>query len=602
MTCTDNGGPYEVTTFDGAVCKPCNTSTYPLSSCPTNGSCSECRDGANAGTYHYKLDSCTGNYKKSGNTCVLKSCSDYNSNYATSCISSFYTGCEDTGFSTYTTCEKVTPSLVGNLTCYKKSASKTCSCTTEDVTPFVYYNTSYSPNKNDCTNGYNDPDELGVDNKGTECNDGYDDTTDGVVCNACSTSTYPLSSCPANGTCSSCFDGSTHYKLDSCASGYHPSGNSCVVDTYYFYWSTGSCNQCTTINAYDGTSGTAKFGAGDSWDDYWWIVSLKNGSRQDFSWSISGNILSNLSKSTGYNMSGYSGLDEYELSYTINANTSTSARESTITLTQNGSGKKIYLKAYQNGKSCNWTGYVDSCPSNCNCTSKTDCGVTKYKIDSAKDDYKVDGNSCVLKGCTDYNAIYVTSCTASCSGTMKITCTTYTPRTGLTCYKSRVTPCGSGKACDSGACKASFSSEYECRESSECRYTVQGSGPTCSGSQCNPPTYSDGTTHPIPACCMATADEDRTWRDTCHNSGGYWFRDYTTPPVQCTGSIDKDIGIDIGIDKGAIAIGSPTICPTSDAECKAIDSSLPYFRGNSCCCPTASSSINLCNCCQITIQ
>ena len=69
--------------------------------------------------------------------------------------------------------------------------------------------------------------------------------------NACSG--YTLSSCPANGNCSTCdkvnddcSNGGTKYKLDSCESGYKVSGNECVPDkkTYqcsfdgYSYWIT----------------------------------------------------------------------------------------------------------------------------------------------------------------------------------------------------------------------------------------------------------------------------------------------------------------------------------------------------------------------------
>ena len=90
---------------------------YTLDSCPTNGNCSNCNK---AGTIKYKLDSCKTNYKKSGNTCVLKECSDYD--YVDSCTAAC------SGNSTVT-CTQKTPRT--GLTCYEKTttacgSSKTC--------------------------------------------------------------------------------------------------------------------------------------------------------------------------------------------------------------------------------------------------------------------------------------------------------------------------------------------------------------------------------------------------------------------------------------------------------------------------------------------
>ncbi len=65
-----------------------------------------------------------------------------------------------------------------------------------------------------------------------KCKTGYTYSGGGCVAESCSG--YTLTSCPANGTCSSCQAGSTKkYKLTSCKSGYTMSGNTCVAECKY---------------------------------------------------------------------------------------------------------------------------------------------------------------------------------------------------------------------------------------------------------------------------------------------------------------------------------------------------------------------------------
>ena len=106
---------------------------------------------------------------------------------------------------------------------------------------------------------------------GKKCSNG----TCVAACTANSCSGYSLSSCPANGNCSSCSvvnsdcsSGGTKYKLDSCASGYSMSGNSCVkltctatsCDGYTLTSapSGGNYSSCFVINS-DCTTGGTKY-------------------------------------------------------------------------------------------------------------------------------------------------------------------------------------------------------------------------------------------------------------------------------------------------------------------------------------------------------
>lgn len=75
------------TTPSGKICYGCRISacsSYTLSSCPTNGICSNCPDDSS----QKKLDTCNSNYKVSANTCILKTCpSDFGCLGSESCVS-----------------------------------------------------------------------------------------------------------------------------------------------------------------------------------------------------------------------------------------------------------------------------------------------------------------------------------------------------------------------------------------------------------------------------------------------------------------------------------------------------------------------------------
>ena len=71
----------------------------------------------------------------------------------------------------------------------------------------------------------------------SKCSSGYSCKNGSCVrtCTAETCSGYTLTSCPSNGSCSSCTvkntdcsSGATKYKLDSCAEGYRKDGNSCT--------------------------------------------------------------------------------------------------------------------------------------------------------------------------------------------------------------------------------------------------------------------------------------------------------------------------------------------------------------------------------------
>ncbi len=157
---------------DKITSKPDNSS-YTYSSCTDGNGTHQIQTGwtCNSG-YHEKNGACE-------KDCIANNCSGYS-----------LTSCPDNA--TCSECKKETTTCGGGDTMYKKTG---------------------------CASGYHEKDGNCV-----------------ADCQANDCSGYSLGSCPDKGNCSSCTKetttcagGGTVYKLDSCASGYRVSGNSCVI-------------------------------------------------------------------------------------------------------------------------------------------------------------------------------------------------------------------------------------------------------------------------------------------------------------------------------------------------------------------------------------
>lgn len=212
--------------FCGEVC---DFSNFPLQTCPANGVCSNytCR-----GITKYKLDSCIGCYRISGNSCVEeRECCGFNYDRGNlvegelACENKIkradeIDGIDSMGFyteecyssSTYTPYYRVLVDvhcLSGEsyfgINCDDIDSSICPECCTTDLS---------------CPYGCAEYDECGC------C----------VECAECDFSSYPLSSCPTGGNCSiyTC-GGTTKYRLDSCEPGYTQNGNTCNACSWGSY-------------------------------------------------------------------------------------------------------------------------------------------------------------------------------------------------------------------------------------------------------------------------------------------------------------------------------------------------------------------------------
>ena len=199
-------------------------SAYPLKSCPSGSKCDKCPVGAG-----YRLNSCTSPYILSGGTCAcpatvtLTFANDKCIKYCDKkCIEKVCAAKTDSAFCTNGT-QSCDNGCGGTFKC--------CIACTDTVTTKPA-NSSYTYSS--CK------DDDGTKNiqTGWTCNAGYHKYGDNLCdkdCNVTNCAGFTLTSCPANGTCSTCTKTAANcstdgkmYKLDSCATGYSKSGDACV--------------------------------------------------------------------------------------------------------------------------------------------------------------------------------------------------------------------------------------------------------------------------------------------------------------------------------------------------------------------------------------
>ncbi len=238
-------------------------SAYPLSSCPAKGKCTKCPVGAG-----YRVNSCISPYILSNGTCSCPPvvsltnpndvCTAYCSPRAGAVRRCIAKSC--TPSANQTSCTR------GTYDCNDgcgKTTRKCCNPCTHTVTSkpanssYVYSSCIDGDGRKDIQTGWT-------------CNKGYHKTSSNTCvkdCNVTNCAGYTLSSCPANGTCSTCTKTAANcstdgimYKLDSCKDGYTKSGDTCIkgcpngqtlVD--------GSCVACASSLTYKNANGTSHF-------------------------------------------------------------------------------------------------------------------------------------------------------------------------------------------------------------------------------------------------------------------------------------------------------------------------------------------------------
>jgi len=219
-------------------------SAYPLKSCPTGSKCTKCPVGAG-----YRINSCNAPYILSGGTCSCPPvapliypndvCVGYCSPRAGAvrrCIAKSCTPSAD-----QTGCTKGTQDCDNGC---GKNTRKCCVACTHTVT-------SKPANSSYTYSSCKDDDGTKNIQTGWTCNAGYHKYGDNLCdkdCNVTNCSGFTLTSCPANGTCSTCTKTAANcstdgimYKLDSCKDGYSKSGDTCVDNPCPGYEKKSSC-------------------------------------------------------------------------------------------------------------------------------------------------------------------------------------------------------------------------------------------------------------------------------------------------------------------------------------------------------------------------
>ena len=187
-------------------------SSYPYTSCDTNGTCTECQSGTNT---KYSAPTCNLGWYASGSSCVENDCSAYpeTSNSITGCSSS--SSCLSGTKTTYKCDTCYTGYEVLNGAC-----NKTCTYTATNLP------TNCATATGSCQLGSASGTTTYYATTCSTCNNGYEVSSGSCVAAAC-TGFNSASSTIANcSTTSSCQKGATKvYKCDTCTTDYEPDEN-----------------------------------------------------------------------------------------------------------------------------------------------------------------------------------------------------------------------------------------------------------------------------------------------------------------------------------------------------------------------------------------
>ncbi|MDY4885392.1 MAG: hypothetical protein SO141_03980 [Alphaproteobacteria bacterium] len=403
---------------DGNCVPKIDCSSYPLSACPDNATCSKCTD--NDGNSSYRFDNCNSGYKEQSGICVCeKVCSDT------------FTGTVPENATlkteTCTACGVSTIIKIG-YSCNNGYSDKNGACVCSTVCENTYTG-AIPENASATTKQCTACGKTTTITTGFTCNGGYNKQGNSCVCAKVCKDTY-TGGIPANAKaltelCTACGETSEIIIGFTCNSGYNQSGNSCVcaktcADTY-----TGSIPANATATT-----------------------------EQCTACGVSSTII------TGYTCkSGYEGNDCHcskVCSDTYTGSIPTNATATKETCVACGVSKSIVT-----GWTCN-TGYMKvgntcekiidcsshtlaSCPSHANCSQCTDnSGKTTYRFESCTSEYTLSGGVCVCaKTCADVvttkpaNSTFTTEVCTACGSSTTI-------KTGWAC--------NNGYTKQSGAC------------------------------------------------------------------------------------------------------------------------------------------------------
>ena len=409
---------------DGNCVPKIDCSSYPLSSCPDNATCSKCTD--NDGNSSYRFDNCNSGYKEQSGICVCeKVCSDT------------FTGTvpENATLKTETcTACGVSTTIKTGYSCNNGYSDKNGACVCSTVCENTYTG-AIPENASATTEQCTACGKTTTITTGFTCNGGYNKQGNSCVCAKVCKDTY-TGGIPANAKaltelCTACGETSEIVIGFTCNSGYNQSGNSCVcaktcADTY-----TGSIPANATATT-----------------------------EQCTACGVSSTII------TGYTCkSGYEGDDCHcskVCSDTYTGSIPTNATATKETCVACGVSKSIVT-----GWTCN-TGYMKvgntcekiidcsshtltSCPSHANCSQCTDnSGKTTYRFESCTSEYTLSGGVCVCaKTCADVvttkpaNSTFTTEVCTACGSSTTI-------KTGWTCnsgYEDKSGACVCKKTC-----------------------------------------------------------------------------------------------------------------------------------------------------------
>ena len=228
-------------------------SSYPYTSCDTNGTCGECKAGENT---KYSAPTCNLGWYTSGGNCVANACTGYTSTSSTIANCSTTSSCQKGATILYkcdvcaTDYELVDGDCIQS--CAYTSTSKPSNCSTATDSCEKDGTTYYSTTCQTCKNGW------------------YVNSSNTCTKNACTGYGSSKTGCSSYDTCKS--GSSTKYKCTACNDGYTLSSGQCGANACSGYGASNSyCSSYTTC-----LSGTTTKYKCTSCSDSMYVLSSSN--------------------------------------------------------------------------------------------------------------------------------------------------------------------------------------------------------------------------------------------------------------------------------------------------------------------------------------
>ena len=209
-------------------------SSYPYTSCDTNGMCSTCQSGTNT---KYSAPTCNNGWYASGSSCVENACTGFNSTSSTIANCATTSSCQKGATTIYKCDTCVTDYELTDGTC-----AQNCSYTSETLPQYCSVPTDSCTK--DSTTYYSTTCKT--------CIEGYEPSSGTCVAASCTGFGTSTTGCSSYNTCLS--GTTTKYKCTACKDGYTINSGQCKANECAGYYAKTGCSSTSSDTCKSGTS------------------------------------------------------------------------------------------------------------------------------------------------------------------------------------------------------------------------------------------------------------------------------------------------------------------------------------------------------------